>query len=436
MRVLQPSLARASKAIAEEYDELAYRSRPIEWSAPERLALCALLHGGPRAKLRDYRVLELGCGDGANLIPLAFYRPDARFVGVDASLRATTLAESRRRELGLSNLALVHASFSQAAAQLTGPFDYILAHGVFSWVSASERDALLQLCQRLLAPSGLLYFNYNTKPGWNIRGMMRDFLLARTAQRGSLAERTALAQQIAAEAGAALTGIEHPYARLLLQEWRFVAEAHPSYVAHEYLAPENHAYWRSEALALCASHGLHYIADADFNYPSSRIPDNVQQALEATGWSEVPAVDTLDLFCYRQLHSPILSHVQARAPLTVSELTELSLASALQSIAPTHFAHPSGYTVDVEALALAEALRTVAPQWPRGSRIGTLLQDPAAHAEDLTLLHRHSLIDLHITEPSPITPDPRLAEREQHWSGCVTDPYHRHTVTEAESCGK
>lgn len=110
------------------YDALPYRSRPIEWSAPERLALCSLLHGGPTPRLDaadGYRVLELGCGDGANLLPLAYYRPHAGFVGVDGSRRAMELAESRRRELGLSNFRqFVHASFEEVGVTVIRPLRF------------------------------------------------------------------------------------------------------------------------------------------------------------------------------------------------------------------------------------------------------------------------------------------------------------------------
>ena len=64
------------------YDELPYQSFPIEWTAPERLALASLLHGGPRPLLDGYRVLELGCGSGANLLALAYYRQHVTFLGV------------------------------------------------------------------------------------------------------------------------------------------------------------------------------------------------------------------------------------------------------------------------------------------------------------------------------------------------------------------
>src|SRR5436190_23915151 len=96
------------------YDELPYKSLPIEWTAPERLALTSLLHGGPRQSLDAYRVLELGCADGANLLPMAYYRKGAQFVGVDGAASQINLANSRRMALQLSNIEFIHADFLQA----------------------------------------------------------------------------------------------------------------------------------------------------------------------------------------------------------------------------------------------------------------------------------------------------------------------------------
>ena len=164
------------------YDELPYRSYPVEWTAPERLAVASLLHGGPRQRLEGYRVLELGCGDGTNLIPMAYYRQHATFVGVDGARTQIAIANEKRTALGLTNVSFVGSDFQYAAAKLSGQFDFIVAHGVFSWISRDARDALLALCAERLSPGGLLYLNYNAKPGWNVRGLIRDFLMAQTAK--------------------------------------------------------------------------------------------------------------------------------------------------------------------------------------------------------------------------------------------------------------
>ena len=387
------------------YDELPYKSFPVEWTAPERLAVASLLHGGPRSPLDTYRVLELGCGGGANLFPLAFYRRQGNFVGIDGARSQIEIADARKSELKLSNIDFICTDFLTAAQQLSGQFDYIIAHGIFSWVSNEVRDALLGLCAERLRHGGLLYLNYNTRPGWNIRGMVRDFLLAQTAGTASLLDRAQAAQDVAAKVVASLTVGEHPYSQLLSNEFKFVCENHVSYVAHEFLATDNYAYWRSEFLGLAGRYGLEHVADADFNYPSGKIPEDLGLRLMTGGIVGRGLDDTVDLLCYRQLHSPILTKGPwARQPPTIDEFSNLFIASCLvpcASSGPEHqmFQHPSGYQVEAKEEVIRTALNRLQPLWPRGVRIGAVFPDVAQVMEDLKLLHRNDLIELRCIEP-------------------------------------
>jgi SAM-dependent methyltransferase len=412
------------------YDELPYRSVPVVWSAPERLALASLLHGGPRAPLERYRALELGCGTAANLLPLAYFRPHATFVGVDCAASAIATAEARRAALGLGNVELVEAEFLAAGDRVAGPFDFILAHGVFSWIPDDQRDAMLALCARHLAPGGLLYLNYNARPGWNIRGMVRELLRAQTAPRGGLRARAAAAQELAATVAASFAAsTEHPYSALMAREFRLVAEGEISYVAHEYLADDNHAYWRSEFLALARAHGLACITDADFDQDSGRIPADLSEQLAAAPGFAPPVEDAVDLLCYRQLHSPVLTRAPwAPRPATLEELAGLLVASPLTPVAPEgstarRFRHPAGPEVNVKTDAMATALVRLQAAWPRGARVGDLFADVAGVADDLRLLHRYRMVDLRLVEPAPVPPGP-LHAVERGWGVEVTTPYH------------
>ena len=156
------------------FEEYPYHAFPIACTAPERLAVVSLLHGGPRTRTAGARVLELGCANGANLLPMAFYRHDCSFVGVDGSARQIATATECRERLGLDNLEFLYADFEALPADLGGPFDFIVVHGVLSWVTDAARDAVLKACARQLAPAGLAYLNYNTRPGWTVRGMIAD----------------------------------------------------------------------------------------------------------------------------------------------------------------------------------------------------------------------------------------------------------------------
>lgn len=401
------------------YDELPYRAAPIEWTAPERLALASLLHGGPRLSLdAGYRVLELGCADGANLLPMAWYRRHASFVGVDGAGTQIELARGRAAALGLQNLAYVHADFEHADAELDGQFDgqfdVILAHGVLSWIPTAARDALLRLCARRLRPGGLFYVNYNAKPGWNVRGMVREFVLAQTAGVGGLRARAEAAREACRRLVDAMGGEEHAYRRLMIDELCLVRDGDLSYVAHEFLAPDNHAYWRSEMTALLAEHGLRYVADADFDQPWARMDEGFDAWLRQEGITGRAIEDTIDLFLYRQLCSPILTGAPFEPrPATLEELAALHVASPLApgpepvDAMPAELVHPGGLEVTVSDPEMLAGLLRLRSRWPRGLRVDEAFADPAKVLDDLRLLQRSGLVTLRLHEPAE--PDATVA---------------------------
>jgi SAM-dependent methyltransferase len=427
------------------YDELPYQSSPIEWTAPERLALASLLHGGPRLDLEaSYRVLELGCADGANLLPMAWYRQHASFVGVDGAATQIHVARAHAQELGLSNIAFVHADLTTTNACLDGQFDIIVAHGVFSWIPLAARNALLELCARRLAPDGLLYFNYNAKPGWNVRGMVREFLLAQTAEIVELRARAQEARDVCQRLIDAMGGEEHAYRRLMLDELHLVRDGEISYVAHEYLAPQNHAYWRSEMAALLAEYGLVWVADADFDQPWARMDQSF------VGWLRDASIvgrsleDTTDLLLYRQLCSPIITHAPLlRHEPDAPDLARLRVASCLverpgqaPGSLPIVFDHPTGYEVEVRETKVADALRRLSPLWPCSVGLGEVFTNPLAILDDLRLLHRNGLVQLRYLEPrgdaGSAEPLHRLEARR---GGYRTTPLHVRLIQTSDPDG-
>jgi SAM-dependent methyltransferase len=414
----------------DPYDDLPYRSLPIEWTAPERLALASLLHGGPRAPRAGYRVLELGCADGANLLPLAYHRRHATFVGVDGARSQIAIASSDKSRLELVNVEFIHADFLNADARLQGQFDYIIGHGVFSWVPDDARDALLRLCAKRLRRGGLLYLNYNANPGWKVRGMVRDFLLAQTARTTNLRGRAEEAQAVAARIASSLTTGEQAYSKLIGNEFGFVCESDLSYIAHEYLAAENHAYWRSEFLALAGLYGFEFVADADFSYSSGRMPEDLAPRLVKEQITGQTVDDTMDLLCYRQLHSPILTKgpVTRRLP-GPEEFAALFVASCLAPCALSGdgkqmFEHPSGYQVEAKEQVIQDALERLQPRWPRGLRVGNVFPDVGHVMDDLRLLHRNGLIELRCLEPVDREINHEPLKRLEGGKGYFTTPYH------------
>jgi hypothetical protein len=316
-----------------------------------------------------------------------------------------------------------------------GTFDFILAHGVLSWIPDPLRDALLTFGGQRLRPGGLLYLNYNARPGWNVRGMVRELLRAETASAGALPARARRARELAAQLAAGLeAGDDHPYARLLEREFRFVCDSHLGYVAHEFLAAHNQAYWQRDFLALAAHHGLTYIAEADFNAPSGRVGADLPSRLAALGLGAMPVEDTVDLLCYRQLHSPIFTAGRwAPAPLRADddELGSLLVAACLDALPATTegsptFRHPNGLEVVAKDGVMRDAFERLRARWPRGIAVRDLFAGHPAAISDLRLLHHHGLVELRLIEPGDFaTPAGPLNEREASWGQPhVTSPWH------------
>ena len=160
---------------ATSYDALPYQSLPFPQAHPDRLAGIATLLGLKPPAVETARVLELGAAAGGHLIPMAEQLPRGSFLGVDLSARQVADGQETIRALGLTNVELRPADLT-GVDESFGTFDYILAHGVYSWVPEAVRDHLLRACRRNLAPNGVAYVSYNTLPGWSMRGMIRQMM--------------------------------------------------------------------------------------------------------------------------------------------------------------------------------------------------------------------------------------------------------------------
>src|SRR5262249_56994216 len=145
----QPSMT--SDRPATSYDEVPYESLPFAQTHPDRLASVATLFGMRPAPADRCRVLELGCARGGNLIPLALALPQGRFLGIDLSGRQVADGQKVVAALDLTNIELKQLSINEVDAGW-GPFDYIICHGVYSWVPPAVQDKILEVCATNLAP--------------------------------------------------------------------------------------------------------------------------------------------------------------------------------------------------------------------------------------------------------------------------------------------
>lgn len=255
------------------YDALPYPSLPLAPTHPERLATQAVLLGMTPVSVERCRVLELGCAGGGNVLPMATLLPKSQFVGVDLSPRQIDEGREIASELGLKNLELRALDIAQLAtdealAAELGTFDYIIAHGVYSWVPRPVQEALLAVCRRHLAPQGVAYVSYNTYPGFYRRQGIRELMMfhdanqrAANPQRGLL-ESARGARQILDFMEAAVPEGSSTWGRMLKEEVTKLRGLPDGYICHEHLEPNNTPCYFHEFVAEAGRHGLQFLTEA------------------------------------------------------------------------------------------------------------------------------------------------------------------------------
>jgi SAM-dependent methyltransferase/methyltransferase-like protein len=256
---------------AARYDAIPYDSTPFADTHPGHLYALARLHGLTPTLPAQARVLELGCARGGNLIPLAYFYPNAEFLGIELSPRQVAEGQAILNDLALDNIRIEVGDILKLDLNALGQFDYILVHGVYSWVPDAVRSRILQLCQACLSPQGIAYISYNTRPGWGMRGMLRDALVWQTRELDDPAEKLAAAQAFLPAYAAGLKGLETLSATYLRHEIKRLQDSHPSYLFHEYLAEFNRSFLLTEFVTDAETAGLRFVCEAELrhSYPET-----------------------------------------------------------------------------------------------------------------------------------------------------------------------
>jgi len=260
---MPPSTDTSNPALADRYDEIAYDALPHRATHPGRLATVATIVGHAAASVERCRVLEVGCNNGANLVSMAVSLPGARFVGCDLSPLA--IAEGRRAiaALGLTHVTLVAEDLA-ALAPAHGEFDFIVAHGVYSWVTLPVRDALFALAAERLAPNGIVYVSFNVLPGCRVRQAAWDVLHHHVDHIDDARARLDAARQLArliAEGGTATLESD----QALRAEFRAIAQRTDSELCHDDLAVPNEPVLFHSFAEHAGRHGLRFLAEAELH---------------------------------------------------------------------------------------------------------------------------------------------------------------------------
>ena len=246
------------------YDVMPYPSKFFLQTHPDRLACLATLFGMNPARVETCRVLELGCGNGSNLISHAFNLPTARFVGVDLAENHIEDAKRGAAELNLENVEFHQMDVMEMSSDEFGKFDYVIAHGLFSWVPDFVRDKVLALYREFLEENGVGYISYNAFPGAHHRQMVQKMMRFHARHFEEPLEKVGKAVSFLAFLGENATEKEI-FAPILQSELKRHFEHDAADIFHDDLSDLNAAFYFHEFAELLKENKLQYLAEAELH---------------------------------------------------------------------------------------------------------------------------------------------------------------------------
>ncbi|OYN80389.1 class I SAM-dependent methyltransferase [Mycolicibacterium sphagni] len=293
------------------YDATPYSADSIPQSAPGQLAAVSQLFGLQAPPLARARVLEIGCGAAGNLIPFAAAHPEAQVLGIDLS--EVAVAQGRRlvEAAGIENVKLIAGDIASVDVTALGRFDYIIAHGVYSWVPETVQDAILALISATLTPAGVAYLSYNVYPGWKSKEIVRDAMLFAARDSGS-AERQVIDARGMVDFLEEVAPPATPLARAVAEFRERDNGFEDSYLVHDELAGINSPCYFTDMLQRAGAHGLAFLAEAqpELMFPANYGEKVAEHVARHCGGSQLLIEQYLDFAVDRAFRQTLFVHAE------------------------------------------------------------------------------------------------------------------------------
>lgn len=250
--------------LKNSYDSFLYVSKPFSSTNINNLQAKAKMYGLNPVPLKGARVLELGASCGGNIVPQALYYPETTFTGIDLSGVQVKHGNDIINSIGLKNVTLLEKDILDIDESF-GTFDYIIVHGIWSWVPDVVKDKILSICNVNLSDNGIAYVSYNTYPGWKRLEQLRDIMLysEKRAKDQDLLERTLYTKSVLKMVADTMNIDDRSRAQSAykINNIHNVLNSNDYYVAHEYLEAFNDPVYVSDFIERARKQGCAYIGD-------------------------------------------------------------------------------------------------------------------------------------------------------------------------------
>ncbi|MBL9205827.1 MAG: class I SAM-dependent methyltransferase [Opitutaceae bacterium] len=386
------------------YDEVPYPSSSFPQTHPVKLATMGRLFGLTPTEPEKCRILELGCADGANLIPFAQNYPGSTFVGIDLSAKQVERGQKAIAGAGLTNITLTHQDIRNFDSQ-GQKFDYIIVHGIFSWVPEDVRERILNICDTLLTDNGVAYISYNALPGWHMRGMIRDMMLFHTAQFPDIQQRIGQSRALVKFLVDSVPTENNPYGQFLKNELTAMQGWQDGYLRHDFLEEENKAFYFYEFATAAARHNLQYLGEPELSAMlAGNFPPQVQETLAKVGNNIVQMEQYMDFLRNRMFRMTLLVKKDAKIKRNIDAALMRdfyfgAVASAVKpepSLAPgekEEFRMANGVTFSSDSALVKVMLVSLQKSMPNHISFGKLMSEVRAKLSGGASAIREAIID-------------------------------------------
>ena len=321
---------RMTKEQAKEiYADLGYLSQPFPYASAPFLESYARLLGLSPAPASTARILEIGSSYGGNVISQALFYPQATFTGIEIAPTQVSVGKTYIDQLGITNLDLLEGDVNESHDHL-GTYDYIIAHGFYSWVDEETKNNFLRLCKKHLAENGILYMSYNTYPGWHKMDSVRALLEFANKDINTLNHREKVrhGKTVASKLGALM--LEYDTVKnqqtSFLQSLRQILQKQDCYVGHDHLEPVNTPVYFHQCMDHMAEHGFTYLCDCDLNLSFPTVYDEIlrTQLQELAPHDPLAREQYIDFMLNTAFRKSLFTHKGA----TPKRITETSVTDA------------------------------------------------------------------------------------------------------------
>jgi Predicted methyltransferase regulatory domain/Methyltransferase domain len=373
--------------VMNAHNQVPYINSPFAQTHPSRLFVMGRLAGLDPPAVETCRVLEIGANRGENLIGMAMVLPSAQFVGIDLAEVPATQGQKAIANLGLGNIQLRQMNVLEIDEGF-GEFDYIIAHGLYSWTPADVRDKLLAVVRAHLTAQGVAFFSYNTYPGGYVRKMLREMMLYHIGDEADPTRKLERARELLR-----ILAVGRPqpnaYGAAVAARAAELLERTDSALYHDDLAETYEPVYFHEFVSHAARHHLKTMGEASLVDPDARnfSPDALVRIREMAAGDAIAETQYFDFARTRLFRETLLCH--AGNTLHKGNAQGCYAATSAKEIEDGLFLSSSSIKMKSPYPALVEYMRRLIGLWPCSERVA------AGDAELGLELFRLGMIDLH-----------------------------------------